>query len=126
MLAHTGGAVEAPSWRRSDAYNRTGLDYSTCYRVETDIPTRIRSLLLSRDAYCPPRIPWPSDDMASREQEDYDAAECFDFNSARSVAKSARLESGMVNLSSKLVPDLSYVPEILPVSRQNTERSKLA
>jgi hypothetical protein len=126
MLAHTGGAVEAPSWRRSDAYNRTGLDYSTCYRVEADIPTGIRSLLLSRHAYCPPRTPWPSDEMASRQQEDYDVAECFGFNSARSVAKSARLESGMVNLSSKLVPDLSYVPEILPVSRQNTERSKLA
>ncbi len=109
-------SVEAPSRRRSDAHNSAGLDYSTCYRVEADIPTRIRSLLLSRQAYCPPRTPWPSDEMASRHQEDYDAVESFDFSTAKSVAESARLKSGRLSLPSKLSSEPAYVPEILPVS----------
>ena len=119
MLAHLGGSVEAPSRRRSDTYNSTGLDYSTCSRIEEDISTRIRSLLLSRHTYYPSRTPWSSDEMASRHQEDYDGVESFDFNTAKSVAESARFKSGMLSLPSKLAPDIPYVPEMLPVSGRN-------
>lgn len=119
MLVYPGGSVKAPSRRRSDNYNSAGLDHSTCSRVEDDIPTRIRSLLLSRHAYCPPRTPWPSDETASRHQEHYYAVESFDFKTAKSVAEPARLKSGRLRLPSKLAPDLPLIPDMLPVSRQN-------
>lgn len=116
MFAHPVGPVEAPSRRRSDCYNRTGLHYSTCYRIEDDILTRIRSLLLSRHAYRTPRTPWPTDEVHSRHQVDYDFVDSFNFNSASSVAESARVPSRL-SLTSKPVQDSPYVPEMLPASR---------
>jgi hypothetical protein len=116
MLAHPGGP---PSRRRSDTYNSTGLDYSTCSRVEDDIPTRIRSLLLSRHAYYPPRTPWPSDETASRHRDDFDAVVGLDFKTAKTVAESAHSKSGRLSLPSKMAPDSPLIPEILLVSKHN-------
>lgn len=99
MTAHSRGPIEVfSSKRRASTANSTGLDYSSCYRVEEDILSRIRSLLLSRNDRCPPRTPYISEEDHNRHSEHCgtsDTSDPFDFSTAQSVTRLlVRTESG--------------------------------
>jgi MFS family permease len=94
MNVDVDGSVEVTSsQRRSSTVGGTGLDYSSCHRVDEDITCRIRSLLLSRNDHCPPKTPFPSDERNHRYPEIEDTTGGFDFSTAKSVAKLAHAES---------------------------------
>src|SRR5580700_9540305 len=98
MFALPDRLVEAPARRRSDTHSSTGLDYSTCHRVEDDIFTRIRSLFISQRSYLPSLTLSPSEETSAG-NTDYDIAGMFDFTTARSVAHLARMASGRLSIS---------------------------
>lgn len=86
------------SKRRASTAGSTGLDYPTCYRVDEDILSRIRSLLLARNVRCPPRTPFTSDEDRQRHSEHCrtsDTSDRFDFSTAKSVTRLlVRTQSG--------------------------------
>ncbi|KAI9055775.1 hypothetical protein LZ554_000716 [Drepanopeziza brunnea f. sp. 'monogermtubi'] len=107
MTSHPYEAIEVtPSRRRrASTEHSTGLDYSTCSRVDEAIGSRVRSLLLSRNEHCPPRTPNPSDEPHQRYTGSCDLGRGFDFGSAKSVAKLARQSTGRLS-----VPNISRAP----------------
>lgn len=72
--------------------NSTGLNYTSCHRVEADedIISRFRSLLLSRNDRCPPRTPHTSDEYHQRTPSCVADETSFDFGTAVSIKKSTR------------------------------------
>jgi serine/arginine repetitive matrix protein 2 len=86
------------SRRRASTANSIGLDYTTGYRVEEDILSRIRKLLLSRNGHCPPRTPYVSDEDRNHCSEHCcttDTSDRFDFSTATSIRRLlVRTESG--------------------------------
>ncbi|KAH8817931.1 hypothetical protein F5882DRAFT_472233 [Hyaloscypha sp. PMI_1271] len=105
MNAEIDGPVGVTSSRRrGSTIGSTGLDYSSCHRVDEDIISRIRSLLLSRNDHRPPRTPCPSDEHNYRCSELEDTVGGFDFSTAQSVAKIARRETGRLS-----TPDIGKV-----------------
>jgi MFS family permease len=90
-----------PSRRRRSTGDSTGLDYSSCRRIDEDIISRIRSLLVSRNGHYPPRTPFSSAEHFHRYSEGSDTVDIvasFDFSTAKSVARLARLSSGRLSL----------------------------
>lgn len=88
-----------PSRRRGSTGGSTGLDCSSCLRVDNDISSRVRSLLLSRNDHCPPRTPYSSvEHLHDCLSDPEDVAGTFDFSTARSIAKQVRLETGRLSL----------------------------
>lgn len=85
--------VEAPSKRRGDIEGSTGLDYSTCHRVEDDILTLIRSLFASQPSHSPARTLLLEEISAIHQNQSSVGA--FDFTTAKSVAHLARVAQRM-------------------------------
>ncbi|KAM3079429.1 hypothetical protein ACMFMG_005860 [Clarireedia jacksonii] len=89
------GPLEAPilGRRRASSTLSTGLEeYSTSYRVEEDILSRIRALVLSRSKTHPPRTPHPSDERNPPQHEPRVLGN-FDFTTIKSPAGSIQSES---------------------------------
>jgi MFS family permease len=84
MVPHPSDLVKG-NLRRVSTAESTGLDYSSCHRVDEDIISRIRALILSRHHHHPPITPHNSDERGNT--ADFVAG--FDFSSAKSVAKLA-------------------------------------
>ncbi|KAL3422960.1 hypothetical protein PVAG01_04707 [Phlyctema vagabunda] len=93
---------------RSSTQDSTGLDYSSVLHIEEDISSRIRNLLLSRHHHHhPPRTPPPSEEDLVEQRKQSNIYSVFDFSSAKSVAKQARLEriqSGRLSLPVNSAP----------------------
>ncbi|OWO98182.1 hypothetical protein B2J93_4123 [Marssonina coronariae] len=66
-------------------------------RVDDDIASRVRALLLSRNGHCPPRTPNPSDEPHPRYSRGCDRVGGFDPSSAESVARLARRVTGRLS-----------------------------
>jgi MFS family permease len=93
MNPEAGGLAGAISLRRRGSMvGDTSLDYSSCHRVDEDIISRIRSLLLSRNDHRPPRTPCPSDEHNHLCSEIGDTVGGFDIITAKSAAKIGRQE----------------------------------
>lgn len=111
MNAEVDGPVGlTQSRRRGSTIGSTGLDYSSCHRVDEDIIFRIRSLLLSRNDHRPPRTPCPSDEHDHLCPQLEEIIGEFDFSTAKSVARIVRQESGRLS-----------TPDIRNVSRESAE-----
>jgi hypothetical protein len=121
MFALPDRLVEAPARQRRNTQGSTGLDYSTCHRVEDDIFTRIRSLFTPQRSHLPSFTPSPSEKTSAR-ITDYDIEDMFDFTTAKSVAHLARQASGRLSTSDIKV----YEPvegSIIKLSKRWTLRS---
>ncbi len=91
MDSNLDGPIDAiRSRRRASTAGSTGLDYMTSRRIDEDISSRIRSLLLSRQHHYPPRTPHPSDEQPPGGPAESDPFLNFDFSTARSIGKVAR------------------------------------
>ena len=134
MTAQSRRPVEVlSSRRRASTANSTGLEYNS-YRVEDDILSRIRSLLLSRNIRCPPRTPHSSDEDRNRCSEHYDTSDTvdrFDFSTAQSAVRSARSESGGLGFATTVhLRSQSEIPSMdgarrptVPIHKRSTLRS---
>ena len=122
MIAEVDGPVEMTrSRRRGSTIGSTGLDYSSCHRVDEDIICRIRSLLLSRNDHRPPRTPCPSDEHNHLCLDLGDTVAGFDFSTAKSVAKIARQDTGRLS-----TPDIGKVSAAsLDMESRKTSRPSL-
>ena len=90
---------EAPLKHSRDT--RTGLVYTSSFRIDQDLLTRIRSLLVARNEQYPPKTPLPSPDYSFSPSNIHvnnagyfpEGARPINFNSIRAVAKLARAQS---------------------------------
>ncbi|RDW83002.1 hypothetical protein BP5796_04493 [Coleophoma crateriformis] len=113
--------IEPPEpQRRSPIPESTGLEYSSILRIEEDISARVRSLLISRNRHHPPHTPSPSQEDVLPHLREAAKIGTFDFGSARSVAKQARLDhmqSGRRSLPIFIPPRMT----VEGLSRQGSE-----
>ena len=90
---------EAPLKRSRDA--RAGLVYTSSFRIDQDLLTRIRSLLVARNEQYPPKTPLPSPDYSFSPSKIHvdnagyfpEGARPINSNSIRAIAKLARAQS---------------------------------
>lgn len=88
------GSFNAPRSRQpGSAVNNTSMSTPSHRRVDEDILTRIRSLLLARNVSNPPRTPYPSDEQPGNNfSEDGTSSPNRNFINASTMERSARRE----------------------------------
>lgn len=94
------GPVEVPvtSRRRTSSAQSTGFDYPTNCRVEEDILSRIRALVLSRNTSRPPRTPHPSDERNPPRHENRAFGSLDEYFAPQKIARGVRSESGFLSV----------------------------
>ncbi|RAL64024.1 hypothetical protein DID88_003212 [Monilinia fructigena] len=90
--------VHVTGRRRASSAQSTGFEYPANCRVEEDILSRIRALVLSRNTSRPPRTPHPSDERNPPRHENRAFGSLDDFLSHRKIAGGARSESGLLSV----------------------------
>ncbi|KAA8565089.1 hypothetical protein MFRU_008g00980 [Monilinia fructicola] len=90
--------VHVTSRRRTSSAQSTGFEYPANCRVEEDILSRIRALVLSRNTSRPPRTPHPSDERNPPRHENRAFGSLDDFLTPRKTARGARSESGLLSV----------------------------
>lgn len=116
-----------PSRRHAGSSSSSGLDYSTSCRIEEDVIWRAVTDRVAQNKNLSLRTPWTSSIVASSSDNVFVG---FDFATARSVAKVARLESHILRLhltpmdSSKCIPRTT--DSILKTSNRLESRSSFS
>lgn len=84
--------------RRTSSVQSTGFEYPTNCRVEEDILSRIRALVLSRNTSRPPRTPHPSDERNPPRHENRAFGSLDDYITSQKITRGARSNSGFLSV----------------------------
>ncbi|TGO88417.1 hypothetical protein BPOR_0163g00080 [Botrytis porri] len=84
--------------RRTSSAQSTTFEYPTNCRVEEDILSRIRALVLSRNTSRPPRTPHPSDERNPPRHENRAFGSLDDYISPQKPARSVKSDSGFLGV----------------------------
>ncbi|KAF5874954.1 putative polyamine transport protein [Botrytis fragariae] len=84
--------------RRTSSAQSTSFEYPTNCRVEEDILSRIRALVLSRNTSRPPRTPHPSDERNPPRHENRAFGSLDDYISPQKPTRGAHSDSGYLGV----------------------------
>ncbi|KAF7874097.1 hypothetical protein EAF04_002769 [Stromatinia cepivora] len=90
--------VSVTGRRRTSSAQSTGFDYTTNCRVEEDILSRIRALVLSRNTSRPPRTPNPSDERNPPRHETRAFGSLDEYITPQKAARGTRSDSGFLGV----------------------------
>ncbi|CAD6442597.1 9528457a-1167-4454-bb1a-7cb3b8c3db9a [Sclerotinia trifoliorum] len=90
--------VSVTGRRRTSSAQSTGFDHTTNCRVEEDILSRIRALVLSRNTSRPPRTPNPSDERNPPRHEAKAFGSLDEYITPQKAARITRSDSGFLGV----------------------------
>ncbi|KAJ8062411.1 hypothetical protein OCU04_008952 [Sclerotinia nivalis] len=90
--------VSVTGRRRTSSAQSTGFDHTTNCRVEEDILSRIRALVLSRNTSRPPRTPNPSDERNPPRHEARAFGSLDEYITPKKTARGTRSDSGFLSV----------------------------